>query len=101
MEHNGESLKRENFAPLFEKSLKTLDVREILKNDFKSTSLHPFCPDAINYKKYFESSEIDNTAETESSIINSSQVIDHLKFIENNIENNLLEEFKSQEQLPH
>ncbi|CAH2087980.1 unnamed protein product [Euphydryas editha] len=100
MEHNGESLKRENFAPILEKSLKTLNISEILKNGFNSTGLHPFCPDAINYKKYFASSEIDNTAETESTS-NSSQVNDHLRFIENNIEDTLLEEFRSQQQFAH
>lgn len=100
MEHNGESLKRENFAPLLDKSLNTLNTSEILKNGFKSTGLQPFCPDAINYKKYFESSEIDKTAETVSSI-DSSKIIDNLTFIENNIDDNLLEEFRSQEKFAY
>ncbi|XP_044596938.1 MFS-type transporter clz9-like [Cotesia glomerata] len=63
MEHNGESLKRENFASILDKSLKTLNISEIFKNGFKSTGLHPFCPDAINYKKYFDSSVFSEQAQ--------------------------------------
>lgn len=96
MEHNGESLKRENFAPILKTSLATLNVKEILQNGFKSTGLHPFSPDAINYKKFFESSEPENTVQA-GPTINSNMVTENLRFIESNIEDKLLEQFKNQE----
>ncbi|XP_008558637.1 uncharacterized protein LOC103579109 [Microplitis demolitor] len=95
MEHNGEALKRQNFAPLLEKSLATLDINEILQNEFKSTGLHPFSADAITYTKFFES-EPESTAEIVPAII-YDETTEHLRFIESHIEDELLEQFKAQE----
>lgn len=97
MENNGDSLKRENFAPLLEKSLATLNVEEILQNGFKSTGLHPFSTEAINYKKYFESSEPRNTVVAEP-MVDYHKTMENLVFIESNIDKNLLEQFKTQEE---
>ncbi|CAG5100629.1 Protein of unknown function [Cotesia congregata] len=42
---------KKNFTTLLKSAVDTLDIRSIMKNAFKTTGLHPFSADAINYNK--------------------------------------------------
>ncbi|CAD6216234.1 GSCOCG00011304001-RA-CDS [Cotesia congregata] len=51
MNNNGNKITKENFTTLLKSAVDTLDIRSIMKNAFKTTGLHPFSADAINYNK--------------------------------------------------
>lgn len=91
MNNDGRRLKRENFGLLLKEALDGLDIKSILSNGFRACGLYPFSADAVNYAKYFKTSQSSISTPLPSK---SDSVLTHLEFIESNIENEILKIFK-------
>ncbi|XP_024943526.1 uncharacterized protein LOC107270402 [Cephus cinctus] len=93
LENNDQRLRREDFAPLLQKAIDTLDTKSILKSGFRTTGLYPFSADRIDYQNIFtnydSSEKIPPVTETEGS-----RYKELLEYVENNIETEVLEMFR-------
>lgn len=61
MDNIGKNVQRSNFALKFELALANINKSKILNNEFRTTGLHPFDPDAINYDKFLIKTETINS----------------------------------------
>lgn len=98
-ENCGERLKRQQFAPMLEKALAEVDVPSNLQNGFRATGLYPLSADAINYSKDVKPPVIAGDKmpplPRPPRQINRAKMLEHLRFIESNIDDNVLQMFNN------
>lgn len=90
MEHHGDRLRRDNFAPALEKTINSIDLKQILPNAFRTTGLYPFTPDAVNFGKYFKNAH----ATAPEPAGNTPQLPEYVTLFEEELGSELLEVFQ-------
>lgn len=94
MEHSGQKINREVFAPILETTFKKMEkIPDIIKNGFRTCGLVPFNADNIRYSKYFKTVG-DNTS-TENVQQQAVDDISVLKCLESKIAEDTLAMFQS------
>lgn len=91
-EKNGKYIRKEDFAPLLQEAISKLDWEKTMKNGFQKTGLHPFNPDAIDYRHLLTANGHPNYEERQAP---GTSLLDGL---ENVIDPDVLEGFRSFEQ---
>ena len=61
IENDGQNVQRSNFVLVLEFALANINNSKILSNGFRTTGLHSFDPDAINYDKFLMKTETINS----------------------------------------
>lgn len=95
-ENNNKTLNKENFAPVLEQAFKAMpNLERIFKNSFRASGLFPFDPSNVDYNKLI----LTNEKKEENAVIQTenADIVKHLRFLETNIEPNLLSEFYSRQ----
>ncbi|XP_071640828.1 uncharacterized protein [Temnothorax longispinosus] len=89
-------IRKKDFGQLLKKAVDKINMPEVMKNGFKKCGLCPFSPDALAQnellKKTKESPQTQMTPTNAKNIQIAHQ--SHLEFIEQNIDSELLEDFK-------
>lgn len=74
IEHDGAKMKTQNFAPLFQKALQSLDSKKLLINGFRTIGLYPLSSAAINLEKIFAGAKLEKP-KTQPTIRNQSELL--------------------------
>lgn len=98
-EHDGQPIKRENFAPMLHEVLLKYIKPETIANGFRACGIVPFDPSNINFKKFFKSVETINSDLPSSKKTSKKDLTPNLRqqliFLESKIEVETLIQFKS------
>ncbi|XP_074106388.1 uncharacterized protein LOC141532112 [Cotesia typhae] len=102
IESNGQSLKKDNFAPLLNKALQSMkSLPETIKHGFKTCGLYPFHPEAVNYNIFNKNKkkESDVLAESQNHEArpDATENKKNLDFFENYLKVDVLKSFKDSE----
>ncbi|XP_015123368.1 uncharacterized protein LOC107045568 [Diachasma alloeum] len=92
-EHEGNHLRRENFASLLQKAIRALDVEKLLTDAFRSTGLYPFSMDAVDFRK--NSVDSSSIKPDFMDVQGTVHVPEYLAVLEECIGDELLEEFRA------
>ncbi|KYN50385.1 hypothetical protein ALC57_00022, partial [Trachymyrmex cornetzi] len=74
LENNGERLKKDMFAPLFKKTLDSIDLTSMAKNGFQTCGLYPFTPNAVDFNILNKQKKSKNLINTEPNQTDSLKV---------------------------
>lgn len=97
LEHEGNSLGKEDFASVLEKAIKATNLKDAIKNGFKHCGLMPFSADAISYLN-LTSHNGENTSSSSDVKFDQDDYKTHLKIFEDTIGAEVLQKFKIDEQ---
>ncbi|KAF7993761.1 hypothetical protein HCN44_010356 [Aphidius gifuensis] len=94
LDNGGERVTREKFSSLLEKTIQGVDMNKVLKSGFRSTGLHPFTPNSIDYEKYFKTHQDPTIQPDAPPQIDKNKIQSHLDFFESTINTEVVDEFK-------
>lgn len=90
-ENYGKRIRNEDFGPLLERSIATLNIPEIMANGFRACGLFPFSADALQYDKLLTKQNMSNS--TNDFTPSEEERQKHLEFFEKYIDSEVLETF--------
>ncbi|KYN12208.1 hypothetical protein ALC57_15605 [Trachymyrmex cornetzi] len=95
LENNGERLKKDMFAPLFKKTLDSIDLTSMAKNGFQTCGLYPFTPNAVDFNILNKQKKSKNLINTEPNQTDSLKQF--ISFFERQLSEEMLQTFKAAE----
>ena len=90
-ENYGKRIRNEDFGPLLERSIGTLNIPEIMANGFRACGLFPFSADALQYDKLLTKQNISNS--TNDFMPSEEERQKNLEFFEKYVDSEVLKTF--------
>ncbi|KZC13202.1 hypothetical protein WN55_05911, partial [Dufourea novaeangliae] len=99
MENGGIAVAKQNFAPLLETALQSLNIKNILSHGFTACGLAPLSADAVNYRKLLNNNQVlqQENINIKMSTTEHNNYECTLTFIESSTDCRILELFKAAE----